>query len=208
MRDKWEGSFTETNLASWPAKFSHLGPHNYDVMARLTRGSAKSIYMSCWHVSDVESAAMWDIYEREGRAIAVRSTWGKVKENVAPLATTQVYGGFVRYIDYRVDAIPDDNVLAPFMHKRQSFSHEREARFLTIANTYDPTASVPRSERINEFPPGPVVALPADLSAIFEAVYTAPESPPWVFGLVQKLLARYGLDVQVRQSDLERGPIT
>lgn len=38
--------------------------------------------------------------------------------------------GLVKYIDYDKDVFPLDNTFYPFTHKRKSFEHEREVRFL------------------------------------------------------------------------------
>jgi hypothetical protein len=35
-------------------------------------------YLNCWHLNDYESAAMWDIYQRNNDAIAIQSTYTKL----------------------------------------------------------------------------------------------------------------------------------
>jgi len=95
FEDPWEGHtyFNETVSSS----------SSRENLARLTNKARYWIYTSCWHYSEAESYAMWQIYGRSDDAVAIHTTVGRLKtvamdyvtsrrkEEIAPLAVvTQV----------------------------------------------------------------------------------------------------------------------
>ena len=42
----------------------------------------KHVGVSCWHMSTCESAAMWSLYSKTNEGIAIRSTVGRLLEQV------------------------------------------------------------------------------------------------------------------------------
>ncbi len=204
MRDRWEGSYTYQNIKARPAMYGE----NYELMEanRLTARTQllQMIHMHCWHLAEAESAAMWEIYQREGRGVAVRSTWGRL---TGSLATDRlVFGGKVRYIDYTKELIPEGNVFDAFMHKRDSYAHEREARLVML--TGQPVGEGNDEADSRRMEPEPsVVPVPVDLSMLVERVYVAPDAPAWIRESVEDLTRTYGFDFEVRQSDLDSDPI-
>ena len=54
--------------------------------------------------------------------------------------------GKVKYIDYDSEKIPEDDLLSPYLHKRNSFEHEREVR--AIIQHIPPEAS---PENLSDF---------------------------------------------------------
>jgi hypothetical protein len=95
----------------------------------LARDSRQSIFVNCWHINEHESAAMWKLHLKSPEGIAIRSTFGRLKESLSE-AQQEVDIGRVRYIDYKSDrvsgAIMDRVALG--MYKRKSFAHEQELR--------------------------------------------------------------------------------
>ena len=49
------------------------------VLADMLRWSRQWTYISCWHINDGESAAMWRLYAKSDEAIAVRTTLGRLE---------------------------------------------------------------------------------------------------------------------------------
>jgi hypothetical protein len=199
MADKWEGA----SGGSRTGEDLEARQHWRDI-------GRQSIYLNCWNVSEFESAAMWDIYQREGRGVAIRSTWGHLTDSIT--STWDINGGKVRYADIAKVEVADGNIYTPFMHKRFSFAHENEARLLL----WDIEEGGPMNDELE----GNIISMPTngmfhhpgwkvevDPKTLVDAVYVAPDLPDWFGELVRKIVARYGYDFQVVQSDLNTAPI-
>src|SRR5205807_1589624 len=50
------------------------------------RNFRRFVAISCWHMNDFESAALWDLYGRTGEAVAIQSTLGGLIDTVAAFA--------------------------------------------------------------------------------------------------------------------------
>lgn len=193
MSDPWEGSVGGLNDAVRRLRYGEY----FDMwMANRSQANEtwrRMAFMSCWHVGEFESAAMWEIYQREGRGVAVQSTWGALTSNLQ--GEREIFGGRVKYVDYATSYLGDGNGFDAFMHKRLSFAHEREARLIAL---------VPDIVTVGVAPS--VVAVPVDISAMIENVYVAPGAPGWVFEVIAEATRRHGLDLPVVQSSLDQDP--
>jgi hypothetical protein len=160
--------------------------------------------MSCWHEADEESVAMWDLYQRDGRGVAVQSTWGDLTASLRSERT--IDGGRISYVDYDTTFINERNVFGPFMHKRRHFSHEKEVRLIMLTGEKLPNPSGDGTSMA--IPEGPALLVPVDLGRLINAVYVAPGAPRWQYDLIVKVVRRYGhQELEVRQSDLDLDPI-
>lgn len=86
----------------------------------------ESVYASCWHINEHESAAMWKLYAQSSDAIAIKSNVGLLKATLPDWVSFSI----IKYLDYDREAFDSDrwNFLEAFFHKRLSFQHEREFR--------------------------------------------------------------------------------
>jgi len=187
----------ETEAPDFVEKFES----NFTYIATQVR---QSCYVSCWHMNQNESAAMWKLYLSKNEGVAVRSTTGrllKVTENhrgaMKPGFRGCIKVGVVRYIDFEEEAIPLNSHLNLLIYKRSSFRHEEELRAVHWG--------------LNE-PRGicsePGQSLAVDLSTLIEHVFVAPTSQSWFEGLVRNLVQqRFGLDLPVAKSAMSRGPL-
>jgi hypothetical protein len=202
MSDRWEGSFGEENTRLRPQLY---GEH-YEGMfggAELRRSFMLThFHLSCWHLSEYESAAMWEIYQREGRGVAVRSTWSSLTTSI--LSDRDIRGGLVSYVDYRRTFIPERNAFDAFMHKRLSFSHEREVRLAMMTGFATPEGQPGPS---TEGPEALAIPVAVDLPKLVQAVYVAPDAPDWTLDVVENVTRRYGFRFPVHKSDLASDPI-
>jgi hypothetical protein len=145
MADKWEGAYGE-------------GPFAEGTFPRYVQdmGARHAMYLNCWHLSEYESAAMWDIYQREGRGVAVRSTWGELKSSLQ--TRKSITGGKVSYVDYSGFKVTGTNTFDPFRFKRLSFEHEREVRLVywghELVSGRSGTAGPPTPRDTSAFPAG------------------------------------------------------
>src|SRR6266536_4657635 len=134
--DPFEGAYPYTSVERYRStlytEHKKLGTPSEDVKEMFRKGvdSFKEynqwMMISCWHMSEYESASMWKLYTKTNEAICVQSTY----ECLRACLDREVYIGEVQYIDYQKDWLPSDTVLYPFLHKRKSFEHERELRAL------------------------------------------------------------------------------
>jgi hypothetical protein len=204
MEDPWEGAYGHGNES---ARSKRYGDH-YESMVRmgvfevLPDFARRWTYLNCWHGSEYESAAMWDLYSG-GKGVAVRTTWGRL--TAALDGPAMVCGAQVSYSDYDAEWIPEGNLLFPLTHKRQSFAHEREVRLLVHEDfpkvpdprdpdgpgAIDPHTDSPRYKRVA-----------VRLDAMVEAVLLAPRAQPWVLDVLKDVTRAYKMDWPVTQSDL------
>ena len=154
--------------------------------------------VNCWHMNDFESAAMWKLYAVLDRAIAVQSTYGRLRESLKD-ATESIFIGKINYISYEADRMPVRNMFHPFLHKRRSFEHERELRAI-VQFTED-------AFKNEKEPPEDGIWVNCDLDILVEHICVSPSSPKWFRELLQQILKRYGRAFTLQQSSLAAKPL-
>ncbi len=82
--------------------------------------------ISCWHINEHESAAMWKLYSASGPCIAIESTIGQLK--ISLNSRTDLHIDRVRYMDFDKDPIEKGHKHYGLFLKRKSFEHEKELR--------------------------------------------------------------------------------
>lgn len=160
----------------------------------------KATYISCWHANEFESAAMWDLYSKNDASVAIETTYADLKH----ILPSEAYLGLVNYIDYDKEAFPIGNVFHAFTHKRKSFEHEREVRFLIQRLPFDKDNN--RVDFDNIITPN-VIPITVDINKFVKRIHLSPRSPEWMLNLLQDIVKRYSIDVEVRRSDLYTTPI-
>lgn len=119
--DPFEGSFTRPTLEARRETFKEA---TADELSDAFRKLRQWHYVTCWHMSDHESEAMWKLYGQYQEAVAIRTSCQKL----ARALPGEVYLGLVKYLDYEKDDFDPTDLFSPFMHKRVAFQHEREVR--------------------------------------------------------------------------------
>jgi hypothetical protein len=160
-------------------------------------------YVSCWHMNEHESMAMWNLYS--GRGIAVRSTYLRLCQSFGSV-TEPEFVGEVDYIDYRTQAINPGNTFNAALCKRMSFVHERELRAVVERRPPDWTSGRPDHEKYAKSQP-PGVSIAVDLDTLIEGVIVSPGRPGWFGDLVERVMRTYGLrNRTVETSGLDERP--
>lgn len=205
LNDRFEGSIPEPSAKQYEAAQRELSEAGLRLNGNerlpyreLLRKVRPWVLVSSWHMNEQESAAMWSLYGHSENAIAVRSTYAKLRD-VLQAAKEEIYLGAVRYISYEDDAIPLEHLLWPFIHKRRSFEHERELRALMLDEQEALSGNAP--------PAGGGAWVKTSLGDLIDAVYVAPDAEPWVRELVERASQKYGLTQPVRQSALDKDPL-
>jgi SAM-dependent methyltransferase len=94
-------------------------------MQKLLREANSKFGVSCWHINDGESAAMWKLYTAAGSGIAIESTRARLE---GALQGDRIIVDQVRYMDFDTDEIEKGHRHYGLFIKRRSFAHEQELR--------------------------------------------------------------------------------
>jgi len=199
LPDSWEGAHTTWGLIGQP-NWVLAGEHQTRPFNRALR---QHTFVSCWHMNDVESAAMWKLYVSQNEGIAIRTTVDRLTSSFQgdECAIFDVYVGRVRYLDYDREVFAEGNTFIPFLHKRLSFEHEHELR--AIIQPILPGGK----PLVDSDPYAEGLLVDVDLQKLIESVYIAPTSERWLKELVTNVAKKYGLGAPVLQSDLARDPV-
>lgn len=202
FRDPYEGSFPIKNRQEDAVVFSEVPPEHRENLAQQLYGHSKWTrqwtYISCWHINEFESAAMWDLYTKTEEAIAIETTY----ELLGSCMPDNSFLGLVEYINYNTDMIPVNNVFHPFMFKRKSFEHEKEARVLMQElpmsdGTFDYKI---QNEKFG-------INIDINLNTLIQKIYIAPNAASWFTDLVKEITNKYSIKAPVIKSDLYKDPV-
>jgi|GEM_PF-183502 len=107
----------------------------------------KKVAISCWHLNESESAAMWEVYSRAGQGIAICTTLEKLHKIKKPHGY-EMEMFKVDYIDFdkTYDAGFTDYELLPFKNKRKEFEYEHEFRIMLYQKNKEYTREESKSE--------------------------------------------------------------
>lgn len=219
MGDEFEGSLAKAEferLKEVAAAGEARGdlPDNWkgrylDVLLQNVRNMRRSCYASCWHMNSYESEAMWRLYSDSGFAIALRSTYGKLREALPTNSEGGKYlGSFlgkVTYLDHATDEISAVNGFTAVMNKRPSFLHEQECRVLVWRpEPPDYVFHADPEAVLATYPRG--LNLKLNLSGFIDLVVVSPTAPAWFSETVADVTRKYGLNWEVRVSALAEKP--
>ena len=193
----------------------------------------RSYFLSCWHMSEHESAAMWELYSKNAEGIAVVSSEQRIRSAFKE-SNPDIYGGQVSYADFDTEkfVMQEHNSFIPVLHKRMSFEHEKEYRlvhwdtevthkFIEPKDGYyewdgkrfpNITGSmrtrVGRSEEeIEGIAPQLGHAIKCNLMELIEVVLVSPLSPPWFIETVQLAARAAGVTAPIKESGLLAEPM-
>lgn len=197
FEDKFEGSYPAYNAIK---NFNHAkdaiqqqNAFNYNSWLKcLSKDIRESTFINCWHANEHESAAMWSLYAKTNEAISIQTDYLSLR-NALP---DDSFIGMVNYIDYKSEAIPEDNLFDPLMHKRISFEHEKEVR------------SVIWKEDLFGLKENNLtgINIGIDLNNVIKAIYISPTAPHWFYETVKDVTQKYGISSQIYKSDLYSDP--
>jgi hypothetical protein len=96
---------------------------------------SKDTFINCWHLSEYESLAMWKLYAKDKKGIAIQTNLAEFKDAFENCDRT-IFAGKVDYIDYETDTFYKEsghkyyamNGFSLFIHKRKIYSYENEYR--------------------------------------------------------------------------------
>ncbi len=159
----------------------------------------KRYYVSCWHMNDDQSDAMWKLYTKGNEGVAIRTTTRDLN-NSLEAAPEELWHNKVVYSNSEREPQHGGSMLRACMIKRMPFKHEKETRIVWY-NDDKVTDSIPkRNEKTEGF------YVKCDLGTLLSQVFIAPTKKPWLGPLVEDLLIKYGIKANVIQSGLYNTP--
>jgi hypothetical protein len=146
------------------------------------------MYLSCWHLAQCESPAMWDQYAkgRDG-GVAIQSTFGRLEQALPHGWDHAVHAGMVRYIDNQTEAFPTGNAFDRYLHKPERFADECELRVMFDSHSDDQV---------------PGFHVPVDVPVLVERVYVSPTAPESFALDVERTVRESRLRLPVMRSQL------
>lgn len=220
LGDPYEGTLSRANLnfentpfESMPTAYASTFPtaekwaeflQQLRRMREINREVTRSFaYISCWHMSPYESAAMWATYAREGTGIAIRTTFGRLVQSLRPPPDVHIHAGLVNYIDWSTHPVPIGNAFAPLVFKRASFAADAEVRLIHIGRLDTREAHdllTGKTTDLSALATG--LSVSVDMDVLAPTVFLAPQSPAWVLDTVNSLLTCVRPGLVAVQSDL------
>ncbi len=200
LGDPFEGSVSRATIdARLSAPGGTLGARSHSFYGRNNRTCTA---VSCWHMNDRESVAMWSQYARGGDGVCIRTSLADLaaclpKESRGRNRPIEI--GPVNYVDFQNEKTPETIGTDIYFTKHRSFEHEREVRVVVQMlpwggwGTPNPQTMIPEGG----------FAIPVDIERLVKQVYIAPTSSDWFAAAVQSVLDKYELSRRALRSSLD-----
>lgn len=154
-------------------------------------------FINCWHLNQSESIAMWKLYVKDNKGIAIQTTVKNFKNSFGK-SEEKIRAGLVQYIDYEEQAYYSNsdykyllgNGFIAFVHKRDSYKHEKEYRAIYHN---------PRANNNEGF------FIKTELSKLINTIIVAPYTSKDEVKIIKKLSQEY-LNFEPVRSVIERQP--
>jgi len=175
--------------------------HRYSDMDSVEKAFAelkRLTKLSCWHIEDHESTAMWKLYSDLGKGVAITSTPARLASALTPYRLKPEYGiedlwgGNVAYVDLlkvRLRA----GMLDRFFIKHNAYSWEKEFRL---------AISVRMAEEYGVPVPSDGILVGAEVSDLIEEIHIGPAIEPSERQRITQVCKDHGLDDRIRISSL------
>lgn len=153
-----------------------------------TSSHVRNALVSCWHKSDDESEALWQLYcPQMGPGLAIKSTVGDLWDATSEAGNAIV--GRVKYMDFQKSyaSVQNERVFC----KRQSLSHEREVRIVIQNDRQNPISGLD---------------LYCDLDHLISDIVVSPFAPPWFFDVLVSTIEKFGYSFNTRPSSISDEP--
>jgi hypothetical protein len=204
--DPYEGLLPQRNKL---AKIQYgIRSHNPSTLREKTHEILRNIIViNSWHINELESAAMWNLYSQLKTGISILSTYDRLCRSFDNNFDDDTFIGKVKYIDYNRDSINDFDMLELFVTKRKHFEYEEELRVITTTtfSRYDNRRLIlgdatKELYKIEPFKQNRTNLLtdagryvPVDLEALLDKIFVAPLSEDWYVNLVKSVVSKYGI---------------
>jgi len=184
FEDPLEGTQSKATLDYRPKLFEGATDSwIHKTMPMLDARIRKCVYVNCWHNNKSESGYMWDIYAKDNKGIAIKSSLNRIRNAILDKEREFLLSP-VNYIDFEKDHTSDANSFYAFFYKDKSFFNEREFRFAFIQNWEHISTS--NEFDLLQFEEG--VFIPVDVNLLIEKVVVSPHTKEREIRAIKKLL--------------------
>lgn len=171
------------------------------------------LVVNCWFLGERTSQRMWSEYGSSHDAVAIKSTIGRLVNNVfVPRDEHRSHIGLVSYIDYgsyRMSSYEAHQAIErAFLKDRERFSHEQEIRIVTMSIKTTSCASMEgekytaeevSGKNMNNFE-NPGINVCVRLDRLITEVVVSPNAQEWFEKLVRRIVDLSKLPVPVTRS--------
>lgn len=200
LGDDHEGSATKPAVDNRPIFYSGATKHFIEEgVVEMAKQWARCTYINCWHVNSGESIAMWKLYTKEGKGIAIQSKISLLKIGILE-TDKQFCLGPVNYADYERDHMSEANAFIPFFYKRNIYEYEREFRILT--DNLEDIGAVVRGTK----EPEKGFFIPINLDVLIQRIVVSPYAKEITSKRVEDLLKTHKLLSKYSKSTVSRIP--
>ena len=162
-----------------------------------------SVGINCWRFNQNDSHAMWRIFLNSDEGVAIKTSINSLKKSLPNLPDFQkLHLGKVKYIDYKNEKIPLDNMFNSFFYKNIYFDHESELRILHyhVKNEYHGTFYNNNLKPIESSG----ITLNINPEILIHEIILSPYASDWFSNLVKDLSSKkYNLKIPVKNSVIE-----
>ncbi len=165
--------------------------HAFEELRRLTK-------VSCWHRASYESDAMWQIYAKSKKGVAIRTSAELIIAAANPFRLKPEYGhedlwgGNVVYVDLLKERLRV-SMMDRFWYKHMVFAWEREFRL---------AVSVRVAEEFGVKVPEQGIKIEFDLAQLVDRIYLGPSLSEIDVAAVRNAAAAHGLEDRIRVSSI------
>ena len=155
--------------------------------------------ISCWHVAEYESDAMWKLYAGKNKGVAICTTPERMHGAFKPFRLRPDYGfediwaGPVTYVDLTQVRMTDVGMLERFFHKHRAFESECEFRL---------AISLRMAEEFAVQVPEDGVSVEVDLDCLLERIVLGSTTSPEEREQIVRLVENAGLGDRLERSTL------
>lgn len=208
LSDQFEGAYSFSK--DFESLIKKLTPQEKEILLSIPKFTSQFMYVNCWCLSEYELSAMWKLYLKSDKGIAIRSTYKRLSEcfNKTSVYKEGIEIGKIKYIEHGKYLIPP-NICLSFLHKRKSFEHEKELRAIIVLIS-DEKIEEPKDKKNKKSEndlASSGIYIPIDLDILIEKIYISPTSEKWFKDLVESIVKKYKLKTVVKQSDLSKDPV-
>lgn len=167
FHDPWEASFGGVDAQKFREAHRQLdraeNEKQWERRLQQKQTSLSKLGVSCWHIAERESVALWELYLPKGLGIAVKSTVGRLHDAISD-SSRNIESLRINYTNYEEIETTDDP-LKLLSIKRQEFSHEKEIRFvikfrddeLAAMNALIHSLELHQNRPVSSWPPRPLI---------------------------------------------------
>jgi hypothetical protein len=180
-----------------------LLPRIQTMTERNVDGGRKMFAVNCWFLGEQESQKMWNEYGEEGNGVAVRSTVERLSLSFPKLGGL-IQGSVidrVKYVDFEshdMDEKEAINIDKTAFLKTNDKLDEQEVRILTPNICFNTDGISIKQDQFTQ----KGLYVECLLQKLIQAVIVGPRAESHFFALIERLVSRYQLCVDVEKSQL------